>query len=572
MQSFISYRLILCTSLLLCGCTTANGQSKDRWLDKPVQFTDQGKAMSHYIAGSYYSELGRFKEAYEEISQVPELDPSATTPTLRLIRDHIRKQEFDQALAMAERAVERAPEDANYWIVLGQVYQQLKRYDDAIAALGKAIDLNPDNMLGYGAMVDLQESTNDLVSAVDIYERLLQLSPDNAAIHYQLGLNLIRINDPQGAMQAFERALELNDTMIRGRYLLGTLYLENGEPGRAVEQLSQYLRARPGDPRGAENLMGGLVQIERYDEAMGVMSLLLNGQDHDVRHRVLAMYLYLVAGKAAASEALEPTDGAPYFGTVFSALARRAQQLPYEAKAQSLDSIEGDLQGEADQFLSDLLYLFGEEKTAAWLDESFGALLEKAPASNTLRFLRGQLYMKIKDYRRAAEQLSALLERNAMPPAPLHYSLAVCYEELEDFTETEHHLKAYLELVPDDADVINFLGYLYAEEGVKLDEAMELLNKALSLDPGNPYFMDSIGWVYYKRGDAKKAVEYIQNAIYGMDSDDPILRDHLGDAYLLDGDVERAIAEWERAIRLDRSIEGVQEKLDQYRGATSPGA
>jgi len=566
MKFSIPNRVLLSTTLLLCGCTTANGEAKDNWRDKPTPFPPEGKAMSHYIAGSYYSEMGRFKEAYDEISQVPELDPGAVTPTLRLIRDHMRKREFEQALAMAERAVERAPEEANLWVVLGQIYHQLKRFDEAIAALGKGIDLNPDNMLGYGALVDLQESTNDLVAAVDIYERLIQLSPDNAAIHYQLGLNLIRINDPKKAIASFEKALALNDTMVRGRYLLGTLYLENGDPERAVDQLAQYLRARPGDPRGAENLLGGLVRLERYDEAMGVMSLLLNGTEPEPRHHIIAMYLYLAAGKAEAAEALEPTDGAPYFGTVFTALARRAQNLPYDAKAQSLDAIDGALQAEADQHVGDLLYLFGEEKTGVWLDEAFGALLEKAPASYTLRFMRGQLYMKIKDYRRAADQLTALLERNPLDPASLHYNLGVCFEELGEFEPTEHHLKAYLELAPDEPDVLNFLGYLYAENGVKLDEAAALLDKALKLDPGNPFYLDSMGWVYYKQGRAKEAIEYIQNAIYGMDSDDAILRDHLGDAFLLDGDPARAIAEWERALRLNPEIEGVAEKLKQYRG------
>jgi tetratricopeptide (TPR) repeat protein len=256
--------------LLLTGCATANGQqSDDRWLREPAPMSDEGRAIAHYIAGSYYNSIGRFKEAYDEISQVPKLDPKAVTPTLRLIKNHLRKQEFDQALLLAETAVQQAPEEANLWIVLGQIYHQMNRYDDAIAALSKAIDLNPDNMLGYGALVDLQESTNDLVSAVDIYERLLKLTPDSPVLHYQLGLNLVRINDPDGAIKSLERALELNPQLVRAKYMLGTLHLEQERPEKAVEYLSSYLRARPGDPRAAENLVGALARLERFPEAMG---------------------------------------------------------------------------------------------------------------------------------------------------------------------------------------------------------------------------------------------------------------------------------------------------------------
>lgn len=560
------YRLALCPLLLLTGCATANGQqSDDRWLKQPEPLSNQGKAIAHYIAGSYYNSIGRFKEAYDEISQVPVLDPTAVTPTLRLIKNHLRKQEYDQALALAETAVQQAPQEANLWIVLGQIYHQMNRYDDAIAALSKAIDLNPDNMLGYGALVDLQESTNDLVSAVDIYERLLKLTPDSPVLHYQLGLNLVRINDPDGAIKSLEKALELNPQLVRAKYMLGTLHLEQERPEKAVEYLSSYLRARPGDPRAAENLVGALARLERFPEAMGILGLLLSGQNREARHSVLAMHLYLLAGKAQQAEGFEPTEGAPYFGTLYTAWARKAQGLPFEAKLRSLDGLGADLQAEMDAFLSDVLYLFGKEKTAAWLLEALGESEKVIPGSRPLALLRSQILMKTNRYAEARDTLQALLDKGGDPdPKSVHYYLALCNDELDDFLETEKHLKAYLALNPDDPDVLNFLGYLYAEENVKIDEAEQLLQKALSMDPANAFYLDSMGWIYYRQGKAKEAVEFIQNAIYGMDNDDAILRDHLGDAYLLLGDVDSAVKEWQRALRLKKDIEGVQEKIDKH--------
>jgi len=565
MHASLPLRLAFVPVLLLTGCATANGQqSDDRWLREPAPMSDEGRAIAHYIAGSYYNSIGRFKEAYDEISQVPKLDPKAVTPTLRLIKNHLRKQEFDQALALAETAVQQAPEEANLWIVLGQIYHQMNRYDDAIAALSKAIDLNPDNMLGYGALVDLQESTNDLVSAVDIYERLLKLTPDSPVLHYQLGLNLVRINDPDGAIKSLERALELNPQLVRAKYMLGTLHLEQERPEKAVEYLSSYLRARPGDPRAAENLVGALARLERFPEAMGIMGLLLGAQSREARHSVLAMHLYLLAGKPQQAEGFEPTEGAPYFGTLYTAWARKAQGLPFEPKLKSLDSLDGDLQGEMDAFLSDVLYLFGKDKTSKWLLDSIGESEKVIPGSRPLALLRGQILMKTNRYAEARDTLQALLDKGDPDPKSVHYYLALCNDELDDFLETEKHLKAYLAINPDDPDVLNFLGYLYAEENVKIDEAEQLLQRALGMDPTNPFYLDSMGWVYYRQGKGKEAVEFIQNAIYGMDNDDAILRDHLGDAYLLIGDVDNAIKEWQRALRLKKDIEGVREKIEKH--------
>jgi predicted Zn-dependent protease len=151
------------------------------------------------------------------------------------------------------------------------------------------------------------------------------------------------------------------------------------------------------------------------------------------------------------------------------------------------------------------------------------------------------------------------------PDQWVHYYLAICHEELGHFEETERHLAAYMQFIPDDPDILNFLAYLYAENGVKLDEATALLNKAMAADPENPYYMDSMGWVYYKQGRGDEAVELIQKAIYGMETDDAVLRDHLGDAYLLKGDVTRAREEWQRALRLDPDMPGLQQKLDQHK-------
>ncbi len=214
-------------------------------------------------------------------------------------------------------------------------------------------------------------------------------------------------------------------------------------------------------------------------------------------------------------------------------------------------------------FLNDLLYLFGDEVAGAWLLEQLWFLSDQTD-SRTLTTIRGRTLMLLERYDEAVQVLAPLADKEEVYPW-VYYYLAVAHEELDHFEPTERYLKAFLEVRPDEPDVLNFLGYLYAEENVKLDEAEKLLERALELSPDNPFYLDSLGWVYYRQGKAEEAVELIQRAIYGMETDDAVLRDHLGDAFLLQGNVEGAIAEWERAHRLDPGLEGVAEKLERYR-------
>ena len=150
------------------------------------------------------------------------------------------------------------------------------------------------------------------------------------------------------------------------------------------------------------------------------------------------------------------------------------------------------------------------------------------------------------------------------PSKGFHYELAVCYEKLDNPAKVEQHLQACLVFDPGNPELLNFLGYYYADKHVKLKEAEALLKKALDAEPNNPFYLDSLGWVYYRMGKAKEALDLVRRAIYGMESDDAELRNHLGDIYLLNGDEAAAVDQWRRALRLDPKMDEVNKKLEAH--------
>lgn len=561
---FPSLAMLLAVTMVLgCVSSSRSGAAMPdtyRIADTP---SAKGEAFSHYIASVMYDRSGQQDQAVKELTKVSELDPNATTPTLRLIRAFLKNQNYKEALVNTERAIQQMPDRPNLWIVLGEIYHQLKRYDDAVNAFQKAIELNPENLLGYGALAELQERTNDLVAAVDVYQRLVQMSPNNGLLQYQLGFNLARINDTDGAIQALEKALELDPRLLRARTILGSLYMEKGENGKSTIMLAEYLKQRPDDIKAMEMLGGVLAREKRYKESAVVFSKLLSS-DKPVPKQIFAMaYVMLLAGAPENVEKMVPTANAPIFSTLFAAFARQAENKPFDELLTSLDGIEGDLDDECAETLGQLMFLFGEQPTGDWLLQKIIPFRDHA-ASRTLAIIQGRILMNLKRFEEAQAVLSPLVT-GIDQDKWIHYYLSSCYEELDRFEDTERHLKAFLEIEPDNTEVLNFLGYLYADKGVKLDEAEALLKKALSGDPQNPFYLDSMGWLYYKKGNAKEAVDHIQRAIYGMESDDALLREHLGDAYLLLGDVERAVSEWERAHRLDSKLQGLEEKINKHK-------
>jgi Flp pilus assembly protein TadD len=100
---------------------------------------------------------------------------------------------------------------------------------------------------------------------------------------------------------------------------------------------------------------------------------------------------------------------------------------------------------------------------------------------------------------------------------------------------------------PAEADVLNYLGYMLADRGVRLDESVKLISRALEIDPDNPSYLDSLGWAHFKRGDLAQAESYLSKAAHGLPRNS-VVQDHYGDLLAKRGRSADAIAAWSKAL------------------------
>jgi tetratricopeptide (TPR) repeat protein len=135
----------------------------------------------------------------------------------------------------------------------------------------------------------------------------------------------------------------------------------------------------------------------------------------------------------------------------------------------------------------------------------------------------------------------------------------------EYFDRAVATFRRLLELDPDDAYTLNYLGYMFAEKGINLDEAVEMLLRAVELEPGNSAFYDSLGWAYYRLGELAQAEEYLARAVAALDDHDPeeqaVIFDHAGDVARALGKDDEARRHWTRALELGPGNEAVRRKL-----------
>ncbi|MGF7147687.1 tetratricopeptide (TPR) repeat protein [Sphingomonas zeicaulis] len=133
------------------------------------------------------------------------------------------------------------------------------------------------------------------------------------------------------------------------------------------------------------------------------------------------------------------------------------------------------------------------------------------------------------------------------------------------WNEARPELEKAAALAPENAMVLNHLGYAQLERGENVDAAMKLVARASALRPEDAAITDSLGWAYYLRGDMPLAIETLERAVKGEPSESAI-NEHLGDAYWAVGRRYEARYAWRSALVF---AEG--DAVDRLRGKIDRG-
>jgi len=79
--------------------------------------------------------------------------------------------------------------------------------------------------------------------------------------------------------------------------------------------------------------------------------------------------------------------------------------------------------------------------------------------------------------------------------------------------ESVELLQKAISLDPRNANALNSLGFIYAEENIDLGRALTLCRQAVEENPRNPAYLDSLGWANFRAGDLVEARTCIRKAL-----------------------------------------------------------
>ena len=148
--------------------------------------------------------------------------------------------------------------------------------------------------------------------------------------------------------------------------------------------------------------------------------------------------------------------------------------------------------------------------------------------------------------------------------AGLFFQLGEAYERTRRYDEAAEQFQAVLEIQPENSTAMNYLGYMWADNGENLEQALELVRRAVALEPNNGAYVDSLGWALFRLGEFEEARRHLVRANQLAPEDSTVL-EHLGDVYVALGDTRRAREAYEHALAINdkENVEAVRRKLGE---------
>jgi tetratricopeptide (TPR) repeat protein len=448
-------------------------------------------------------------------------------------------------IAHAAKVIEAVPlndRSPKMEAALGAAYDQLKRPKDAIAAYQRAADMDPGDAHTLDALGQALLADNQLDEALKEFKLLAEADPEDAEALIHIGEIQRRQAKYEDALTTIRKARKLDPTSLQAGFNEALLEDILGRFDDAVKTYIEMVDA-------TSHANGAYTSEEKGSRSFFLERLAAVYREENKPDLAIATYQKIVdMGGEGAQRAVEAQIEA-YGEAKMYDRATEAAKKATDANPKDLDLkflLAGALleQGKSDDAVNIAKGL---------LDESGLTLvtgpLDKSEKDRLVWLKLGQFYTELRRWKDGEDALAKAtpLSTKTDDKAYLLFLKGALAERQKHLEPAEQFFNQALELDPNSAMTLNYLGYMLADKGIRLPEALKFIRKAVDLDPMNGAYLDSLGWAYFKLGQYEEAEENLRQAVQ-RDQTDPTVHDHLGELYEKTGRIRLAAAQWELSI------------------------
>jgi tetratricopeptide (TPR) repeat protein len=481
------------------------------------------------LLGQLYALNQDHGKAEAEFKDAQKLDANSEEVVLNMARLYSEEGDTQRA-ADTLAAVPAEDRSARMELALGASLDQLKKPKEAAAAYRRSLDLEPENPDAQRALATALLEDDKFDEALKLFTALVAADPTDA----QSQIHISEIQRRQGkyddALATLEKAKAQAPESLELSYNEALIYDALGKYDQATKVLTAILDS-------TSHPDGKYTDPEKQNRALFLNRLALIDREENKTAEAVAAYKQMIdLGGDYARDGwggqVDAYRDAHQWKDAASTAAAAAKALPKDKVIQTVYAQQLADMGQVEQ----------------------GLALVKAQLTGNANDLDVQerlveMYVRLKRFKEATEQLDKASALATKPDDKLfvYFLRGELYDRQKMYEQAEAEFRKALQIDPQNAAVLNYLGYMLADQGMKLPEALKLIRQAVDLEPQNGAYLDSLGWAYFKTGEYSQAELNLRKANERINTD-PTVHDHLGEVYEKTGKLKMAVAQWERSM------------------------
>lgn len=549
----------------------------------------EASAEYHFAMAQAYVADSNPDRAIEEYKTALAFDQKSALIHVRLAAEYVKKGMLSEAMESCKEAVRLDPKFIDARLMLAGLYSTARETDSALAEYDTVLSFDPanDEAIVYKSQVLIED--NRASEATTALRKFVKRAPNSILGWYYLGRAEQQQDHFKEAVLAYRKALEINENFTQASLALGFAYetrgnqlkveaetkKADGHSGSELEaeatvmskkaiEIYKGLFDATQDGTAANRISTILLKEGKYQEALPYLESIARTDSEDMNVRVKLGLIQMELKEYAAAEqtfkqilAKNPESDRVrfYLGNMYEETKR------FEPAIEQFKSVfvESRFYEESVLHAAFLLKQVGRPDEAK---KHVATAITASPKVPSFYLFQASLEDESKNVPRAI----ALLE-TAVESFPDHerirYYLGSLYDRVGNLEKSLYHMEAILKDHPENVDALNYVGYTWTSQGIRLDDAEQLLRKAISLSPDNGYVRDSWGWYLFTRGRISEAVVHLEKAVH-LKPDEAVILEHLADAYLKMNLREKAMRTYKDAVAVadPMSRRKIQDKIE----------
>ena len=491
---------------------------------------DPSSADDHVMLGRLYHANNQLKKAEDEEKTAVKLAPDSEEAVTTLAM--LYNEEGDTAKAAETlSSVPEASRSAKLYAVLGETYDQKKEYKKAIDAYQHAIALDRDNLDAIRGLAEAYDKDGQTERALEQYKVIADANPEDARTYIQLGEIYRRQGKFDLALQNLKKAQSMVQDSEQVSYDLALVYEAQGRYDEAISTFQDLLKK-------TEKADGKYTQEDAENRAIFLERMGSSYAENNNEQAAIDTFQKMIAlGNESAERGygliIDTYRDNKEWQKALDESKLAIQKLPNSRRLKMVYAGQLVDMGQVDAGLNQVK-----------------ALLKGNSDDREVYVNLGTIYNRLRRWQEADEALNKAEQLATKPEdkEQIAFLRAASLERQKKYDQAEEVFRKILTRNPDNAAVLNYLGYMFADHNAHLDEALGMIKRAVDLDPANGAYLDSLGWAYFKLGKYDLAEDNLTKASQHMGAD-PTVQEHLGDLYQKTGRLKLAAAHWERALQ-----------------------